>query len=54
MHDLLHTLQNHLDDDSPFTKPTTITHTGHYSDSGILMSDDMTCYKERTIVSNNY
>ena len=28
-----------------------MTHTGHYSDNGILMSDDMTCYEERPIVS---
>ena len=28
--------------------PTTTTQTGHYSDSGILMSDDMTCYEETT------
>ena len=28
-----------------------MTHTGHYSDSGILMFDDMTCYEEKTTVS---
>ena len=28
-----------------------MTHTGHYSDSCILMSDNMTCYDERTTVS---
>ena len=28
-----------------------MTHTNHYSDSGILMSYNMTCYKERPIVS---
>ena len=28
-----------------------MTHTGHYSGSGILMSDNMTCYEERPIVS---
>ena len=27
-----------------------MTHTDHYSNSGILMSDDMTCYKERRTV----
>ena len=33
-----------------------MTHTGHYSDNGILMSDNMTYYEERTTVncgSNN-
>ena len=28
-----------------------MTHTSHYSDNGILMSDDMTCYEERPTVS---
>ena len=49
-------LQDHLDDGSPFAKSTTMTHTDHYSDSGKLMSDDVTCYEERTtnsLGSNN-
>ena len=40
-----------MDNGSSLTIPTTATQTGHYSESGILMSDDMTCYEERTTVS---
>ena len=28
-----------------------MTHTGHYTNTGVLMSNDMTCYEETTTVS---
>ena len=37
-----------MGDGFSLAEPITTTHYGHYSDSGILMSDNVTCYEETT------